>query len=619
MIKRIGEFNCSIICSYFQIQKLLSICFISKQFQEINNIHLNTYKLFYFFSEVYPKYKDYLNDYYESFIKYYPNINKTIIKDIIITCLNGMRDNIYLNGNIISEDFNEILLQIHHNTFIIHHTNLSSFYTHFPSIQRTLVNNNNKIFIEIIYNYNDSNNELDYLNDDNIDFTKINGFYYNDRTLHNHNNIFLEKMINLNYLNMTFYEINSLFWNNIKYISTTFKQLESITIKVNNIQNSTTIYKLLNELGKLPNIKHMSLSSQVLPYNNSNKLLQLNFPNTLKSLYFNNILINNERGSQSMIFDIEQYDIETLYLCGKVTNCEIQLPSSIQCLTLQNTYLSLNAINVIIKNLSLLQTITLSNNNHSHNKTKQSQQDIIQFINELSNKSRLHSLTIKYILSYQNELLFINTFTHKNLKHLDISINYNDNINLHSLYHNIPCIKSFHFTFYYTIFNSTNSQLTFPIIHNKLSHLNKIKFVSYDHIHLIPLSHIEIIKNFNYNISVFSLHSIQIDKYVMKSLLKYLSLSSFLRKISFSHIKTNTNIINELLIYKFNYLEKLILCDINMNDTQSIINLVKLIEGHYLLNYIDISQNNINSYCISICKALMLKYNDERIIKLIYD
>ena len=56
-----------------------------------------------------------------------------------------------------------------------------------------------------------------------------------------------------------------------------------------------------------------------------------------------------------------------------------------------------------------------------------------------------------------------------------------------------------------------------------------------------------------------------------------------------------------------------------MNDTQSIINLVKLIEGHYLLNYIDISQNNINAYCISICKVVVQKYNDERIIKLIYD
>ena len=420
---------------------------------------------------------------------------------------------------------------------------------------------------------------------------------------------------------MALNEINSLFWNNIKYISTTFKQLESITIKVNNIQNATTIYKLLNELGKLPNIKYMSLSSQVLSQNNNNnnKLLQLNFPNTLKSLYLNNIIINNECGAQSMIFDIEQYDIETMCLYGKVTNCEIKLPSSIKCLTLQNIYLSLNAINLIIKNLSLLETITLSNNNHSNNKTKQSQQDTIVFINELSNKSHLHSLTIKYILSYTNELLFINTFTHKNLKHLNLSINNNDNINLHSLYHNIPSITSFHFTFYYTIFNSKNSQLTFPIINNKLSHLNKIKFISLDHIHLIPFSHIEIIKHFNYNISVFSLHSIQIDKYIMKSLLKYLSLSSFLRKISFSHIKTNTNIINELLIYKFNYLEKLILCDINMNDTQSIINLVKLIEGHYILNYIDISQNNINAYCISICKAVVQKYNDERIIKLIYD
>ena len=618
MIKHIGEFNCSIICSYFQVQKLLSICFISKQFQEINNIHLNTYKLFYFFSVVYPKYKGYLNNYYESFINYYPNIDKTIIKDIIITCLNDVTDIVYINGNIISDDFNEILLHIRNNTFIIHYTNLSSFYTHFPSIQRTLVNHNNKIYIEIISNYNDSNNKIDFLTDDNIDFTKINGFYYNDRTLHNYNNIFLEKMINLNYLNITLNEINSLCWNNIKYISTTFNQLESITIKVNNIQNATTIYKLLNELGKLPNIKHMSLFSQAPPHNN--KPLQLNFPHTLKSLHLNNIIINNECGAQSMIFDIEQYDIETIYLYGKVSNCEIKLSSSIKYLTLQNTYLSLNAINVIIKKLFLLETITLANINHSHNKTKQSQQDTVQFINELSNKSHLHSLTIKYILSYQNELLFINSFTHKNIKHLHISINDNDNINLHSLYHNIPSITSFHFTFYYTIFNSANSRLTFPIIiNNKLSHLNKIKFISHDHIHLIPLSQIEIIKHFNFNISVLSLYSIQIDKYTIKSLLKYLSLSSFLRKISFSHIKTNTNIINELLIYKFNYLEKLILCDINMNDTQSIINLVKLIEGHYLLNYIDISQNNINTYCISICKAVVQKYNNERIIKLIYD
>ena len=139
MIKHIGEFNCSIICSYFQVQKLLSICFISKQFQAINNIHLNAYKLFYFFSVVYPKYKGYLNNYYESFINYYPNIDKTIIKDIIITCLNDVIDIVYLNGNIILDDFNEILLQTRNNTFIIHYTNLSSFYTRFPSIQRILV------------------------------------------------------------------------------------------------------------------------------------------------------------------------------------------------------------------------------------------------------------------------------------------------------------------------------------------------------------------------------------------------------------------------------------------------------------------------------------------------
>ena len=459
---------------------------------------------------------------------------------------------------------------------------------------------------------------MDYVNDNSncIDFTKINGFNYNDRTLHSYNNIILEKMVNLNYLDMTCSDINSLFWNNIKYISTTFKQLESITIEVNDIQNTIIIYKLLNELGKIPNIKHVSLCSKLLPHNNNNKLLQLNLPHTLKSLHLNNIIVHS---AKSIIVDVEQYDIETIRLCGKVTNCEIKLSSSIKCLILQNTYLSLNSISVIIQNLSLLETLTLSNSNNSHNKSNQSQQDVVLFTNELSSKSQLHSLTIKYILSHTNELLFINTFTHKKLKHLHISVNDNDSINFLSLYQNIPSLKSFQFTFYYTIFTSTNSQWTFPVMNSKPFRLNKIKYISHDHIHMLPLSHIDIIKHFNYTISVFSLYSIQIDKYVMKSLLRYLSLSSFLRKVSFSHIKTNTNIISELLLHKYNSLEKLILSDMSISDTHSIVNLVKLIEGHHLLNYIDVSQNGINAYSVSICKAVVRKYNDERIIKIIYD